>query len=295
MNVKFPRKTAVVCHDAGAANIVIAMLMNVGGSGWLPCMEGPARKLWKSAFPTVVLFDSVDQAMEEAELLITGTGWASDIEHEARRKAQAIGLRSIAVIDHWVNYGERFIRNDVRIFPDEIWVTDRYALEIAQDTFPKKSVLQIPNYYLENQIKYIASLGKPRNPELLYILEPVRSNWGRDTPGEFQALEYFISKLPALGLPDETAIYLRPHPSDSSGKYNDWIKTHSNINIKLDNSADIAESLGRATWVAGCESFGLVLALMANRTVYCTMPPWAPLCRLPHSDLIQLRELAKQR
>jgi hypothetical protein len=84
---------------------------------------------------------------------------------------------------------------------------------------------------------------------------------------------------------------LRPHPSDLDGKYNNWIKQYPNINFKLDDSVDIAESMGRAKWVVGCESFALILALMAGKTVFCSLPPWAPLCQLPHSGIIQLREL----
>jgi hypothetical protein len=293
MEIKLPIKTAVVCHDAGAANIVIATLLKTGRSNWRAYMQGPAKCIWESIFPEVILYDSIEQVIEESELLISGTGWESNIEHEARRTAQNLGVKSIAVIDHWVNYAERFIREDEQVLPDEIWVTDKYALELALVKFPEVSILQVPNYYLEKQISDIALLDKVTNPELLYILEPARSYWGRNILGEFQALDYFISKFSLLKLPEETEICLRPHPSDIKGKYNDWIKSHSDMNIKLDDSISITESLGRATWVAGCESFALAIALMAGRTVYCTLPPWAPVCRLPHSGLIQLRELSK--
>ena len=282
---------AVVAHDAGAANVVIAALLETGRKDWRAYMQGPAKKIWESTFPEVVLYDSIEQAIEGSELLISGTGWASDVEDEARRVAQRKSVKSIAVIDHWVNYAERFVRDGEQVLPDEIWVTDEYALELALDAFPGKFVLQVPNYYLEKQLRDIALLDKPTYPEMLYILEPIRSKWGRNILGEFQALEYFISKFPQLGVPKETVICLRPHPSDLEGKYHDWIKSHSDMNIKLDDSISIAQSLGRAKWVAGCESFALVLALMAGRTVYCTLPPWAPACRLPHSAITSLRDL----
>ena len=293
MAIELPIRTAIVCHDAGAANVVVAALLETGRKDWRAYMQGPAKKIWESAFPEVVLYDSIEQAIEGSELLISGTGWASDVEDEARRVAQRKSVKSIAVIDHWVNYAERFVRNGEQVLPDEIWVTDEYALELALDAFPGEFVLQVPNYYLEKQLRDIALLNKPTNPKLLYILEPIRSNWGRNIPGEFQALEYFIGKFPQLRMPKDSVICLRPHPSDLEGKYNNWIKSHSDMNIKLDDSISITESLGRATWVAGCESFALALALMAGRTVYCTLPPWAPACRLPHSGLIQLRELSK--
>lgn len=293
MEIKLPTRTAIICHDAGAANIVIAGLLETKRRDWRAYMQGPAKKIWESVFPEVALYDSIEEAIEGSELLISGTGWASDIEHEARRNAKKHFVKSIAIIDHWVNYSERFIRNGEQILPDEIWVTDNYALEIALNNFPGRSIFQIPNFYLEQKLRDIALLTKPSSPQLLYVLEPIRSNWGRDIPGEFQALEYFINKISQLEIPEETSICLRPHPSDIEGKYNDWIERHSNMNIKLDNSIAITESLGRATWVAGCESFALILALMAGKTVYCTLPPWAPLCQLPHSGLIQLRELNK--
>ena len=293
MAIELPIRTAVVCHDAGAANVVIASLLETGRKDWRAYMQGPAKKIWESAFPEVVLYDSIEQAIEGSVLLISGTGWASDIEHEARRVAQLLNVKSVSIIDHWVNYAERFVRNGKQVLPDEIWVTDEYALTLALSTFPDKPVLQIPNYYLEKQLRDIAVLNKSSVPELLYILEPIQSNWGHDSLGEFQALEYFINMMPKLGIPEETLISLRPHPSDLEGKYNNWIKSHSDMNIKLDDSISITESLGRASWVAGCESFALAIALLAGRTVYCTLPPWAPACRLPHSGLIQLRELSK--
>lgn len=288
----YPQATAVVCHDAGAANIVIASLLATGRSNWRAYMQGPAEKIWKAAFPGCVLCDSLDNAIDSAELLVTGTGWASDIEHEARRRAQSLGVRSVAVIDHWVNYAERFIRYGEAAWPDEFWVTDEYAFDIASGAFPGKHVVQVPNHYVEMQLRDISQAGKASKPELLYVLEPMRTDWGRGISGEFQALDYFVSQLPKLELPIETLIRLRPHPSDPHGKYSNWIELHPKMNIQIDSSLSIAESLGRATWVAGCESFALVLALRAGRKVYCTLPPWAPFCRLPHSGLIQLGRLS---
>lgn len=293
MTPDFPPGTAVVCHDAGAANIVIAGLRATGRSDWRAYMQGPAEKLWKASFPGIALCDSLNEALAGSELLITGTGWASDIEHEARQLARFLGVRTVAVIDHWVNYAERFIRHGEPVWPDEFWVTDEYAFEIALRIFPGQAVFQVPNHYVEMQLRDIARVEKTGEPELLYVLEPIRADWERGISGEFQALDYFASQLPELGLPVETVIRLRPHPSDPHGKYSNWIDLHPKMNIKLDASLSIAESLGRATWVAGCESFALVLALMAGRKVYCTLPPWAPPCRLPHGGLIQLGRPSK--
>lgn len=287
---EYPRSTAVVCHDAGAGNIVIAGLLETGRSDWRAYMRGPAEKLWRSAYSRVALCNTLDSALEGVELLVTGTGWGSDIEHNARSLANSRGIRSVAVIDHWVNYAERFVRHGEIVWPDEFWVTDDYAMEIAKHAFPGQPVFKVPNRYLESQMRVIKQAGEASTPELLYVLEPIRSDWGRGLQGEFQALDYFVRNMARLGLSPDTEIRLRPHPSDAPGKYNDWIADHVTLNIQLDDTVSIAQSLGRASWVAGCESFALVLALMAGRKVYCTLPPWAPPSRLPHRGLIHIRK-----
>ncbi|RLA43497.1 MAG: hypothetical protein DRR42_21650 [Gammaproteobacteria bacterium] len=281
---------AVVCHDAGAANIIIANLLDTGRNDWRSYMQGPAEKLWNAAYPGIKLCDSLDSTLEGVDLLVTGTGWGSEIEHEARRLARLFGIHSVALIDHWVNYEERFVRDGRTVWPDEFWVTDDYAEEIAKRIFPGQAVLKVPNCYLDTQLELIAQMEKPDTPEILYVLEPTRSDWGRETLGEFQALDYFVSHLPQLQLPLDTVIRLRLHPSENHEKYDEWVAAHPTLNIKLDETFNITQSMGRSSWVAGCESFALVLALMAGRIVYCALPPWAPACRLPHQGLIHLRK-----
>lgn len=291
---EYPKSTAVVCHDAGAGNIVIANLLETGRKDWRVFMHGPAEKLWKEAFPDVELYDTLDSTLYGSEILISGTGWGSNIEHDARKLAHTKGIHSVALIDHWVNYPDRFIREGETVWPDEFWVTDDYALDIAKDAFKNQNIFQVPNYYFEKQLHDIALIDRASIPELLYVLEPARSKWGRDMQGEFQALDYFVSYLLKLDLPSNIVIRLRPHPSEAAEKYDEWVAKHSTLNIEMDKSISITQSLGRATWVAGCESFALVLALNAGCKVYCTLPPWAPTCRLPHQGLLHLAKLDQE-
>ena len=84
-------------------------------------------------------------------------------------------------------------------------------------------------------------------------------------------------------------LVLRPHPTDAPGKYDDWIARHGTC-ARLDPSKSLVEAIARCAWVAGMESNAMVVALAAQRRVVCTLPPWAPPCRLPHRGLIHLKE-----
>lgn len=290
-----PVDCTVVCHDAGAANVIVAGLRQSPRQSWRACMQGPAARIWESAFGSPAPFGTPQEALAGASFLLSGTGWASELEHKARLQARQAGIRSAALLDHWVNYPQRFVRNGETAMPDEIWVSDDDAMRLAQQAFQGLPLRQVENWYLQQQLAGLAKPGIDSVPELLYLAEPARDDWGRGVPGEFQALDYFANALAWLDLPAQKGIRLRPHPSDPSGKYDQWIRAHPELDIDLDDSPDMASALGRARWVAGCESYGLVLALAAAREVFCTLPPWAPPCRLPQSGLVHLAALEKTR
>jgi hypothetical protein len=145
--------------------------------------------------------------------------------------------------------------------------------------------------YFDLEAAALAAGPVPERGEVLYVLEPVRRSWGDGRPGEFQALDYFIEKLPQLGVPAGTLIRLRPHPSDPPGKYETWRASHPGVPTEMDQSASLADAIARARWVAGCESMAMVVALAAHRTVFSTLPPEAPVCSLPHSGLVHLTKI----
>jgi hypothetical protein len=277
---------AVVCHDAGAANLVLAWLETGHWPGARALMAGPAGRLAAASKVRIGLCASLDEALDGAASLLTGTGWASSLEHDARAMARARGIRSVAVLDHWVNYAERFERGGHTVLPDELWVTDEYALREARRCFPGVGIRTQRNLYLEKLVEAIGPCGN--GPDVLYLLEPTRSDWGRGTPGEFQALDYFIGHMGRLGLAPGTPVRLRLHPQEPTGKYDAWLDAHPGTAV-LDGSADLASAMRPASWVAGCETAALVAGLASGRRAVCTLPPWAPPCRLPHEGLVHLK------
>ncbi len=289
---------AVVCHDAGAANLIIGWLRNAAPFDFRAYMQGPAFELWESAFPSSMVA-SIDDAFSGASQLLSGTGWSSLLEHEARMRARSLGLPIIAAVDHWVNYRERFVRNGVEVLPDELWVSDSLALAEASKCFPTMTLRQFPNMYLESQVKLIHELDVNRKicdvQRVLYALEPIRLCWsgGDSRYGEFQALDYFISKLESLGLSAKTQIRLRPHPSDPPNKYDLWLASRRNhYDVSLAPNEPLANAVSWADWVAGCESFVLIVGLAAGKKTVSTLPPWGNQCRLPHKHLVHLSRLS---
>jgi hypothetical protein len=228
--------------------------------------------------------------LSQVSFLITGTGWASNLEFEARRLAKQIGLHSIAVLDHWSNYEERFSREGEIVLPDELWVVDSYAEELAHKAFPQVPVFHKPNSYAEYEAGLIAPITDSTPNNLLYLLEPIRLDWRQDEPGEYQALRYFLECLPRIGLPSGMVVYLRCHPSESPQKYAAFLNERRDFPVRM-SSGTLAHELSASRWVAGCQTYAMTIALRAGRRVFCTLPPWAPVCVLPHQGIVHLRDL----
>ena len=296
-SLQFP--IAVVAHDAGAANHIMAWLKNAGHDHVRACVTGPALTLWKQAFPHPLIDDELADTMGKARTLISGTGWASNLEYDARKMARQLGIKSIAVIDHWTNYRARFLRDEVEILPDEIWVTDEYASKLAESEFDNIKIVLLPNLYLANlvqEVRQLERVGVNRTGNnLLYVLEPIRQAWGQGVvAGEFEGLNYFINNLGILGLCGDISIRLRPHPSDLIGKYDQWINAQKGMKIALDDSLNLAESIAWSDVVVGCQTYAMVVALDAGKRVISSIPPWAPPCVLPQPGIVKLADLLSQ-
>lgn len=294
IDLKLP--LAVVAHDAGAANLIAAWLKNISIKDVRLSSDGPALSIFACELPHLTNIPLTD-ALKDANTLLSGTSSCqSKIEHEARDLAREQGIYSISVLDHWVNYANRFVHEERQVLPDEIWVSDEIAFSIAQNSFRSTLIRQLPNSYLEQLVEKINAnqlLDVDGKTHVLYALEPVYEKWSKydDTPGEFQALDFFISKLELLGLKNNTKIILRPHPSDPKSKYNEWIHKHNHLDISVDITQTLCDLIAWADWVVGCETFAMIIALHANKQILSTLPPWAPPCRLPQKNIRMLRTL----
>lgn len=256
------------------------------------CLAGPALNKWGTKVPQNKLILNVEKALNNAQLMLSGTGW-SEFEHDARMLAKQHQVKNIAALDHWVNYAERFTKNNECCLPDEIYVYDEYAYAIAKQTFSHLPVTQKHNDYLNQTLKIIQQSPLNIHSEILYVLEPIPDSWGDDKViiEEFQALEYFKAYLTTTFSHQYTKIRMRLHPSETRDKYQDWINTNAHLSIVFDDCPDIETSIANSKWIFGCESSGLVVAINSGKEVFSTIPHWGPRARLPHKHLKHLRDL----
>jgi hypothetical protein len=289
---------AVVCHDAGAANLIFSWLEFWSDAGFLNNYElrlllrGPAKTSWivnPISLQNFKICNNFDEALNGSSCVLTGTGWGSSLEHDARQIALELQIPSIGVIDHWVNYEHRFEREGKTVLPNSIWVSDQHALAIAKSIFTSVNILELPNIYLNNIVRTITKLSED-SFNLLYVLEPLRNDWGNHNQGEFQTLDFFVKNIHVISGDIPLTITLRPHPSDPPGKYEQWIQSNSHLKVSLDQHQTLNQSISTARWVVGAETFAMVIAITAGRSTWSSLPPWAHRCRLPQTGIKHLRD-----
>lgn len=294
--------TAVVAHDAGGAEILSSLLRRQG-EGWraghVLALEGPARRIFERKLGKIECV-GLEAALDQASSVLCGTGWQSDLEVRAIALARLHGRKSVAFLDHWVNYRERFQRGGKLELPDEIRVGDAYAFERARAAFPGLPVVQVDNpYFLDLGEQFAKQRPATSHVGLnfLYVCEPVREHalrqfgnerhWGYT---EEDALRYFLDNVHLFGQP-VGRILIRPHPAEPAGKY-DAIAAGYALPVSFSDGRELAAEIGDSDWLAGCNSMAMVMGLVAGRQVVCCIPPGGPACVLPQPEIRSLQAMA---
>jgi len=289
---------AAVCHDAGGAQIISSWLRRHKGE-YCCVTEGPAENIFEQKLGKQRSL-GLNEAIESCEWVLCGSSWQSNLERRAIRIAKVKKKKTVVFLDHWVCYKERFIENGSSLLPDEIWVADRDALDIAKNLFSKTKVLQKTNPYFEdikNELAEITARKKKiTGNQILYVCEPISEQAMIDhkDPSYFgyteqEALTYFLKNIHELG-EKNPRIIIRPHPAEPRNKY-DWAIGESMCSITIRNNLNLLDEIINSRLVAGCESMALVIALTAGKRVICSIPDGPGKCGLPHSGIEFLRDL----
>lgn len=289
---------AAVCHDAGGAQIISSWLRRYKGD-YCCVAEGPAESIFEQKLGKQRSL-GLNEAIESCEWVLCGSSWQSNLERRAIRIARVKKKKTVVFLDHWVCYKERFIENGSSLLPDEIWVADRDALDIATKLFSETKVLQKTNPYFEdikNELAEIAAKKrKTTDNQILYVSEPISEQAMIDhkDPSYFgyteqEALTYFLQNIHVLG-EKNPRIIIRPHPAELKNKY-DWTIGKSKHSIAIRNNSNLLEEIINSHLVVGCESMALVIALTAGKRVICSIPDGSGKCGLPHRGIEFLRDL----
>jgi hypothetical protein len=303
-------KILIVAKEAGGAEILSAWVKQHRQEYvFAYCLKEPAFSIFKRKLGEIANFNEVNEArpLSAYDCMLTGTGCPSLHEREAVAAARDGNLLSISFIDHWVNYRERFGYPNPDWednLPDEIWVGDKYALDLATKLgFPAQKLKYVDNPYFneireEMSQKDISTHNREIGLKILYLCEPITEYNAAhiDTKAlrftEYEVMDMFIADVNAMGARLK-AVRIRIHPYEALNKYNANIKKYAGpAQISISTVAtSLVDDCVWAEVVVGMESMGLVVGLLAGKKAISCFPQGQKTCSLPHKEIVKCNRL----
>ena len=287
----------VICHDAGGAEIVSSyiLLNNIKAKY---CLKGPAIRVFERKFGTIKNNSLID-LVNESSWLLSGTSWQSNLEYNAIRESIKQDKRIVVFLEHWINYPERFERNGITLLPDEIWVGDVYAKNIAEGCFENTNIELKDNPYLSIVRKSLSRFKPKKEMEGKYTALYVCENISRHMLLKYEdenylgytehdSLKLFLDNIDKINKNIDTII-LRPHPSDSNPqeKYN-WIERHpvyTLYDVQFSKEESLLQDIVDCDIVVGAESMAMVVGMTAEKRVVSSIPKEGRKCVLPFPEI----------
>jgi hypothetical protein len=280
----------MVGHDLGAARHILAWAAE-SPRETIVMMEGPASALALSLGIQHGPFKP--SLLANCDWLLVGTGWQSHVEVNAIREAKILGLRVVAVLDHWVNYRERFSSLGDTHWPDIYVVTDAYAKVIASRIFGDDQVVQWPNSELTQLSKVLAGrrIRQEGGGHLVIAGEPVfRSTQTSDGQPEGRLVRdaMRIRCALALGGTVTEGLVLRLHPTEAKTKYATSVQAAA-LKLEVKGPEEpVSQSLAKAGAVVGINSSLLFTAHSLGIPTYSLAEYYGVAVTLPPKSVPQL-------
>lgn len=296
----------IVSYEAGGAEILSSLARAL--QRYVVCADGPAVRIFNAKLPgsEARILEDIDH-LGPNDLVLTGTSWKPNLERQAIVRARHAGVFCCSVLDHWVNFVQRFYpaeqwscveAPDPSVLPDRIITCDRYAYAAAKaQGFPEERLIEIENpFFKEFVAEYKSAI--PQCPgsdagHILYVSEPVVDDlkasygdpdyWGYS---EYDVVREFTS---CVSHTDAILGRVRLHPNESRNKYDNWIDDSSRIEL---STGTLQDDLLWADAVIGVESMALVLASLVGKRVYSWLPERATKrCSLPHDEIVKVKDM----
>ncbi|MBN3926052.1 hypothetical protein [Nostoc sp. NMS4] len=256
-------KIIAIAHDPGGANAVAATVaaLRAAGTQVEAYAKGPAIHQFQRL---VVACTPVSQEHQTifvpltGDILLTGTSQYDEFERDAIFWARQKCIPSIAVIDYWANYRQRFqpLNNPTEpIFPDVITALDKVcAAGMLTDGIPEKRIRVVGQPYfawlIARQKSRKGILKLPEN--ILFASQP--------NANEVEILRILIKVL--TDYEPLKKFLIRFHPRQGKCRASLDLLAESGLPFAIDESADTLATLHQQDIMLGITSIILIEAAL---------------------------------
>ena len=261
---------------------------------------GPAFTLWQNQGwqPEPAPHDpaAINQACRAAGLLLSATSCNElNLERRYWQAAHAAARPTLAVLDFWSNYGQRFEIDKKPFWPERIAVMDDVAASgmraagcpaarLSIVGHPGFDALQAEQLDAEQRARLRQQLGiAPATRLLVFVSQPLSElhallGPSPVPPDEHVILQQVITALDDPAVEPPPSLLIRPHPRETAGKYERWCRpgSPSSSTIAVDTGSPSRQLVQAADLVLGIHSMLLLEACCLGCPVLSLQPGQAP-------------------
>lgn len=297
-------RIAVVSHDAGSSELLCALVKEYQEHvSWhiFAKVPSPMATICERHALTFSPIGNVHEQLEalHLDLLLFGTGWQDTCERPYVDYCRVHSIPTVAFLDHWTNYRERFG------YPQQGWernlgdftaVHDEKAYTIAA-SLALPNLLKLPNYYLQNLIQDAIKHPVSASNHLLFLSEPTDAvaertygdplYWGFT---QYTALQEILERFEQFAC---QTLIIRLHPSETSSNYESLCQRYPHILVQIHDahSEDLIDELMRARMIIGFDTMALYIAALLEKPVISYLPSATRDFLLPLPSERQLKDL----
>lgn len=255
-------KVIAIAHDPGGANAVAATVETLRSTQTAveAYAKGPAIRQFQRLGVPCTPVSGEHQALFSrlnGDVLVTGTSQSDRFERDAILWAKQQGIPSIALIDYWANYRQRFQASDVPnaelILPDLITAIDEEcAREMMEDGLPESRIRVVGQPYFSWLIERKKPLKQQvQLPQFLFFASQPNAN-------EVEILQTLIEVL--SDYKPLKQLLVRFHPRQGQCPASLKLLERSGLPFAIDESTDVLSTLRQQDCVLGITSTILIEA-----------------------------------
>ena len=247
----------VVASDAGSATHLASILKAYNICSPLR-LSGPAVEIFRRFGVRSSEFE-VPFRKRSGDYLLIGSSLFGGPESQALSDPALPGFRKIALLDHWVNYKERFHPSGLEL-PDTLLVTNPLAFMLAREQFRRVEVLEIPDFQLAS-VK-LDFLSRVTTSQIALILVEPKSKTRFSEEFPMRSLENTIWDVRNLAHDRHIQkIVVRPHPSHTSSYVRELnLYAEQTTDLEISTNTNLTDDLIQADFVVGTHTYALYLA-----------------------------------
>jgi hypothetical protein len=269
-------------NDPGGANAIAPVVgeLKKQGAPFLGILSGPAREIFSKRNTSFIDGSSLTEETLHKEidsfkpnLFLFGTSAGGTLEKDILLYVHD-HAPSVAVLDFWGNYWQRFSSpgvKDFRYLPAMICIMDTVARdEMIAEGFNPDTLVVTGNPHFDHFADLITR-DLESEKDVLFISQPLSSisslqGFTKHPFDEFSVLEDIISAFSFL--PQEYHLNIRLHPKEDAHKFDKYISSR----VFVMRESTLEEELSRAGLVIGMSSPVLLQASAAGKRVLSYEP-----------------------